>query len=318
MLLMGFNYWIDPLWNFSHKHNYNDYQIGFDERQQKTNYINSRDFDYDSLMIGTSRVTYMNENTFKDEKVFNYSLSNLHIDEYLSYINYAKKKNGKDFDMIYMELYQNSYNAEMKNTGRPASVYIDKAEDPMYKYKTLFSYKTLQSSLNNYEASSMNEYKGPRSYNRDNVAQTTYPNDRLPAISENFKASFKKKENKPFVYSEKYKNRLIQIKDANPNTKFVIFTDPIYQSRFELIMGNSEQRKAYERWFKDMVDVFGEVYSFHGETPLTTNPENYFDLFHYYPSVGDKMINAMQSPETHKDIVTIVNKDNIDQYLDSL
>ena len=30
--VMGFNFYIDPLWNFSHQNQYNDYQIGFDEK----------------------------------------------------------------------------------------------------------------------------------------------------------------------------------------------------------------------------------------------------------------------------------------------
>ena len=59
-----FNYYIDPLWNFNHKNEWNDFQDGFDERQQKTNYILSHPFQYDSLMIGTSRVTYMNQFEF--------------------------------------------------------------------------------------------------------------------------------------------------------------------------------------------------------------------------------------------------------------
>ena len=35
----GINYLVDPLWTFSHSNRFNNAQNGFDERQQKTNYI---------------------------------------------------------------------------------------------------------------------------------------------------------------------------------------------------------------------------------------------------------------------------------------
>lgn len=317
--VMGFNYWIDPLWNFSHKNQYNDYQIGFNERQQKTNYINSRkNFKYDSLMIGTSRVTYMNEHTFKKEKVFNYSLSSLHIDEYLPYIAYATKKNGKDFKTIYMELYVNSYDANTPNANSDPNGYFKQAEDPFYKYTSLFSYSTLKSSIDNFTASKANYYSGPRSYTRDNVGQTTYPNDRLSPLWDRFEAAFNTATNKPFNYDKDYKKKLLEIRKAYPHTKFVVFTDPIPAKRYDLIMSNKEQRQAYEKWYKDMISVFGEVYSFQGHTSITTDMNHYFDWFHYYPSVGDQMIKAIENPKGQKDILKIVKENNLKKYLNNI
>lgn len=317
--VIGFNYYIDPLWNFEHKNEYNDYQLGFDERQQKTNYINSREsFDYDSLLIGTSRVTYMDENEFDTEKVFNYSLSSLHIDEYLPYIKYATEKNGDEFDTIYMELYINSYDGNVVNTNQTPSNYINKAEDPFYRFTSLFSYSTLKSSIDNFKASKDNFYNGPRSYNRENVAQTTYPNDRLPALWERFESSFESSATKPYVYNEDYKNKLVELKETYPNTRFVIFTDLMPVKRLELILSNQEHRKAYERWYKDMVDVFGTIYSFQSVNATTTDLNNFFDWFHYYPSVGSKMINALEKPKENRDFITVVNKDNLEKYLNNL
>ncbi|MGX2961689.1 hypothetical protein JNUCC23_20880 [Peribacillus sp. JNUCC 23] len=314
-VVSGFNFWIDPLWNFPHKNEYNDYQVGFDERQQKTNFINSRKFDYDSLMIGTSRVTYMDAKNFEDERVFNYSLSSLHIDEYLPYIDYVTSKNKKDFDTIYMELYYNSYNQNEKNTNQDPSIYIEKSEEPFYKYTSLFSYSTLEYSLDNYKFSKENKYPGPRSYTRDLVAQTSYSNDRLPALWDRFEKSFKAEASTPFVYDKDYKNKLLELRNAYPDTKFVVFTEPAPAKRLNLVLSNEDQKQAYDRWYKDMVNVFGEVYSFQGETPITTNLDYYFDWFHYYPVVGDMMIDAIEAPKKHKDILYMVNKENVDEYL---
>ncbi|MDD3269201.1 MAG: hypothetical protein PHX14_07760, partial [Syntrophomonadaceae bacterium] len=41
----GFNYYIDPLWNFNHANPYNTIQASFDERQQKTNQVTFGKFD---------------------------------------------------------------------------------------------------------------------------------------------------------------------------------------------------------------------------------------------------------------------------------
>ncbi|WP_456273210.1 hypothetical protein [Bacillus sp. AK031] len=316
--IMGFNYWMDPLWNFSHQHSFNDYQIGFNERQQKTNMINSEDFDYDGLMIGTSRVTYMNHHDYEGQKVYNYSLSSLHIDEYLPYIEYAVEKNDTDFETIYMELYFNSFNDDLANNQQDPSVYIDKAEDPLYKFTSLFSLSTLESSMENYKISKENSYDGPRSYTRDNVAQTTFPNDGVPGSWGRFVERFKKEAEVPFAYSEQYKSKLENIKQKYPETEFKVFTDPIPAQRLDLILNEEDQRKAYERWFKDMIDVFGKVYSFQGHTPVTTNIDNYFDWFHYYPSVGHQMNLAIQNPEAYEDIMEVVTEENLDEYLKEL
>ena len=39
LFLGGVNYIVDPLWMFDHSNKFNQKQDGFDERQQKTNYI---------------------------------------------------------------------------------------------------------------------------------------------------------------------------------------------------------------------------------------------------------------------------------------
>ncbi|TKC17013.1 hypothetical protein [Robertmurraya kyonggiensis] len=315
--VMGFNYYIDPLWNYSHKNRFNDFQIGFDERQLKTNYINSRSkFDYDSLLIGTSRVTYMNYNEFENEKVFNYSLSSMHIDEYLPYIEYATKKNHKEFDTIYMELYVDSYDGNVKNTNKDSKVYIEKAEDPFYKITSLFSQSTLESSIENFNISKMNLYDGPRSYNRDNVAQTTLSNEAIPRLWMKFKDFFETKPSDSYVYDSEYKQKLMDIRNKYPNTKIVVFTDLMPAEKLKLILSNEAYRNAYERWYRDMVDVFGEVYSFHGYNRITENLDNFFDWFHYYPKIGDEMIHAIQEPSENKDILYIVNENNIEEFFD--
>ena len=98
--IMSFNFYIDPLWTFNHSNPYNDVQTVIDERQQKVNRIHYQPFEYDTLLIGSSRTTYINQNDFQDMNVYNFAASDLAFKEYKSFINYAKSENDGEFKRI--------------------------------------------------------------------------------------------------------------------------------------------------------------------------------------------------------------------------
>jgi len=316
--IMGFNYYIDPLWNYTHANDFNDYQLGFDERQLKTNYINSHDFNYDSLLIGTSRITYLDERAFTTESVYNYSLSGLQIEEYLPYMKYAEKKNGKPFKKIFIELYFDSANTSKPNTLNPPQTYIETSEAPFYAIKSLFSESTMHYARFNYDISKANHYDGARSYMRNNIAQTTYPNDDMEQSWQEFKGNFKAESAKPFMYDHDYPKRLQAIKDAFPNTELVVFTELMPAKRLQTILHNDNRYEAYSRWMNEMVDVFGTVYSFHTVNEVTTNMDNFFDWLHYYPNVGYLIIKSLENREDQSTIMQDVNKGNLDEYLENV
>lgn len=316
--IMGFNYYIDPLWNYTHANDFNDYQLGFDERQLKTNYINNHDFNYDSLLIGTSRITYLDERAFTTESVYNYSLSGLQIEEYLPYMKYAEKKNGKPFKKIFIELYFDSANISKPNTLNPPQTYIETSEAPFYAIKSLFSESTMHYARFNYDISKANHYDGARSYTRNNIAQTTYPNDDMEQSWQEFKNNFKAESAKPFMYDHDYQKRLQAIKEAFPNTELVVFTELMPAKRLQTILHNDNRYEAYSRWMNDMVDVFGTVYSFHTVNEVTTNVDNFFDWLHYYPNVGYLIIESLENREERSDMMQAVNKENLNEYLENV
>lgn len=316
--IMGFNYYIDPLWNYTHANDFNDYQLGFDERQLKTNYINNHDFNYDSLLIGTSRITYLDERAFTTESVYNYSLSGLQIEEYLPYMKYAEKKNGKPFKKIFIELYFDSANISKPNTLNPPQTYIETSEAPFYAIKSLFSESTMHYARFNYDISKANHYDGARSYTRNNIAQTTYPNDDMEQSWQEFKNNFKAESAKPFMYDHDYRKRLQAIKDAFPDTELVVFTELMPAKRLQTILHNDNRYEAYSRWMNDMVDVFGTVYSFHTVNEVTTRMDNFFDWLHYYPNVGYLIIESLENREERSNMMQTVNKENLDEYLENV
>jgi hypothetical protein len=90
---------MDPLWNFGHAHANNDVQIVTDEREQKTANQQYVPKSANTLLIGSSRSTYIHTTGFKNWDVYNYSVANLSMREYQSMMLYAFKKNS-DYERV--------------------------------------------------------------------------------------------------------------------------------------------------------------------------------------------------------------------------
>lgn len=316
--VMGFNYYIDPLWNFNHKNDYNTYQIGFDERQQKTNYITSRPFNYDSLLLGTSRVTYMDQTQFKENNVYNYSLSELHINEYGPFIEYAKKQKKSPFDKIYMELYFESFRKGESRFKDP-NLFFENSENPFYRYTSLFSYSTMKRSIDNMGYSKADYYDGYRSYNRDNVASTIYVNENIKESLEGYPEWFEEnKYEENYPYDPEYIEKLKRLTEENPSTNFVVFTDTMPAGKLKAILNDPYYWEMYERWIREMLEVFGEVYSFQTVNEYTSDEKYWFDNFHYYPNVGDKIIANLEGRENDPSFCIRVTKENVEAFFITL
>ena len=168
-IVAGINFFMDPLWCFSLSHRYNMKQDDFNERQQKTNYITFHDFDYRGIIIGASTSTNINQHSFRDLAVYNYAINGLQPIEFLPYLNYAKKRNGHDFDYIFLEM--NFLLAA--NLGPPifdAEKIFAETNGWLYRIKSLVSIDTLKFSRRNF----MNYLYGRHIYyDRNNVKYTT-------------------------------------------------------------------------------------------------------------------------------------------------
>ena len=318
--VMAFNYYIDPLWTFDHQNDFNDYQRGFDERVQKTNWINAQSaFNYDGLMIGTSRTTYINSDNF-EKPLFNYGLSNLHISEYTKYLQYAKDKNEKPFEKVYVELTITSYDSINKSKYSSTEDIFSNAEDPFHKYVSLFSNETFQHAQLNYEMSKEDHSTLPRVYDRDLQVSTTFPSKDIDKRIITFKrllASRDKSKPNWMEYEKNYVAYLQEIKDLFPESTIVPFTDLILADRLQIYINHPQVTAAYKRYITDIVEVFGAVYSFHQYNPVTTTRENFFDLYHFYPHIGDMVATSLQQGVSD-DIMIVVTADNIDAYFESL
>jgi len=119
------------------------------------------------------------------------------------------------------------------------------------------------------------------------------------------------------AYDEDYKQRLLNIRNAFPESEFIVFTDLAIADRLKLTIEHPQHTENYKRYIRNIVEVFGKVYSFHGYNEVTTNWDNFFDVYHFYPHIGDMVARDLQNG-VDTEILTIVTEENMDAYFESL
>ncbi len=290
-----FNFIMDPLWNFSHSHSLNNLQKGFDERQQKTNKIQHQPFMYNALLLGSSRATLLDQNKLSsnDVRVFNYATSLSMPQEYRDYVNFAKKKQDKEFKYLFLELDfygTNKNNKRLINYTGAKEIIVTK--ECFYRWKTLFSISTLKHSLNNLARAVLGKASF-RSYRRDNVALTDKYTEEI--VKENInKVTFDKAVGmKNYAYNDEYEDVLKTLHSENNQTNFSVFTSPVSSYYLDLLFKEGLWDE-YEKWLHAVVNVFGEVYHFMDYNTVTKEYVHYFiDYHHVYPEVQGMMANKI-------------------------
>ena len=317
-----FNYTIDPLWTFCHSNRYNNAQPGFNERQLKTNRAYFCGLEqYDALLLGSSRTTYINQHDFKGMKVFNYAAVSMYPSHFKGWIDIAKKIKGKPFETIILGMdffgsCDGSFCKHQINTTPSAESYFKTATSFLYRYKMLFSMDTLHRSIESVEHS---RYLGTEDYTRDNVKRTIHINSQRAQRARNQQKQIYVNAfyGKAYHYNEKLKDEFNMLQQENPSTRFIVFTTPISTELFKILV-KSGNLPDYERWLRMLVDVFGAVYDFMGVNSVTNNPSNYADLHHFYPEFGRLIadrITGMDNPELPEDFGILVTKENLDAHL---
>lgn len=317
----GFNWYIDPLWVFEHSNPYNNIQAGFDERQQKTNRVAFGSNHYNMLVLGSSRVTYIDQHDFTGYKAFNYAVDNMLLDEYYGYIEFAKKKNGRDFEVLVLGLDFAATNRNLTfKDFQPPSFYIATAEQPVYRLKTLLSTQVLERSRDNYNYAREGVPKD-FFYDRRNVKTLMKVEDSAERDRKVWATVWKYEQDiyAGYQYAD-VREKLIKIRESNPQSRIIVFTTPDSWPMFELIVKEGLY-PYYKQWLRDSVEVFGEVYNFMTLNSITCDLDNFYDGAHVYPTVGTLIAHRVigaSDPGIPGDFGILVTRENIDQHLSSI
>ncbi|OHD63297.1 MAG: hypothetical protein A2176_00215 [Spirochaetes bacterium RBG_13_51_14] len=310
LLVIGINYFMDPLWCFAISHKYNQFQDPFNERIQKTNYLTFRDRKYHAVLIGTSRSTCINQYSFKGISVFNYSCNGLTLPEYAEYLKYAKKRSGNAIRHIFigLDFRQTMGKFKVRPSIKPVdnvestdpNLIISRANSPLYRLKSLLSVDTLKYSLRNY-----NYYRRGNSYyyTRDNVKiHTRYSRKVLDDIIAFYLDYFDKSVYPRYKYDETYVAALKKIRDENPDTTIIVYTTPESGPLMKIFIKH-DLLEYYFRWLSDIVAVFGGCYHFMYPNIVTRNYHDYYhDAVHTNPEVGDMIADVIYNNKPHADL----------------
>ncbi|MCM3791569.1 hypothetical protein M3221_24930 [Domibacillus indicus] len=315
--LAALNYLIDPLWTFSPKHAWNDRQDVINERQQKTNRIYFQPFLYDTILLGSSRSTYVDQHEFKSMKVYNYSVSNMSIREYDTFLAFAEKHSEQPIQRVILGV--DFFKSSVQESSQPYSLtnYEKQFEDPLYRFKNLLSLDTLKYSLKDARMSITNEVSLERVYNRENVADAKEISQKEREEQTAQKINRFKQEfyGSHYVYNPRYKEYLTIFNKRHPNVEKIVYTTPISMELFDALV-ETGHLKDYEQWLRDLVDVYGGVYNFMYPNEVTNDLNNYFDGHHFYPETGTKIAKRIDAgPDAESSFGVYVTKENIDQHL---
>ncbi len=319
-LIFFINYIVDPLWLFQHSNKFNQKQGSYDERQLKTNYLyyNLKD-NFDGILLGSSRATYVNQNDFENMNIFNYSSGAMHPYEYKFYIDFAKKIKGKELKYIIIASdFFGTNRTDIKSRIDPKK-YIDNTIN-YNRYKLLFSIDTFNKSFKNirYSFKDRDLY-----YDRNTVKyhKIIPRDDMIKKHIVSIKESTNLVSDPNYSYDSQYITMLKTIKNENPNTKFIIYTSAVTSDLFVSIIKNANRWEEYKKWLNELIEVFGEVNHFMYINSVTKNLDNYYDDNHAYPFalkfIANKLSNT-NNAEIPEDFGVLLTKSNIDEYLESI
>lgn len=305
-----FNYWMDPFWCFNHSHKYNNIQKGTNERQQKSNYIYFNKKKYDTLLLGSSRTTYLDNSSFKELKVFNFSAAGMRPQEYLTYIDFVVNDTHHNINNIIIGMdffgYLN-YGLFMFNE---ADNIITTTKSSLYKYKMLVSFDGLNNSIKN-----IRDYMKNRTsdrYNRDAIKTRNFVSHNKETIIKDIKIYSKTEySSNP---NPNYLNIISKIKYNYNDKDFIIYTTPISSLLFNQLvkMGHYEN---YENWLRLLVSVYGKVYHFMYINNITNDYLNTFaDSNHAYTKTNNLIVDTITN-QVKNDFGIILTKDNIEENL---
>jgi hypothetical protein len=314
---------VDPLWCFSHPYHLGKYRKPFDERQQKTNHLTfSPPLRHDALILGNSRTALINQNEFAGMRAYNYAQAGMTTYEYGEYLDYFKRTVGTPTTVILGLGFSNTIGGANHSAEKP-SHYIATATGPFYRFRTLFASDTLGYSWGNLRMQHFLEHRkrwaGHMLYDHANVAIVIPPNDAATAqikMNETLD-DLVKSYGSGYRYREDLKSSLQKLRDDNTGSRFSVFTAPVTE-RYYCALVLAGRLPEYERWLRETVEVFGQVWHFEYPHSIARDPANYWDAHHFFPFVGTLIAHRMtgvSDPRLPQDFGMLLTPATIDTAL---
>ena len=314
---------VDPLWQWDHPWHLTRWHRPFNERMQKTNYLASHKLNIDTLIVGSSRSSYINPEWLGTGNGFNYAVSSGKPSEFATHISYVKKRSKMPLRLVVIES-SFGHALAVDTTFEEPQKYIDDAEDWAKKYKNLFSRDTYKLAKNSrrsplynyylYEGEVMHSYRYPyREY-----ANSTAKEQEVSSQVDSYRKNAYNR-----AYDELFSEHLSDIHKALGDTDFIVYTTPVSAPMMHL-MYDMGRMDAYERWLRELVAEFGRVYHFMYPSTITMDSDSFNDAHHPTIDTSEEIVNIIMGLDNNEttydadDVCMILRRDNIDQYINRL
>ena len=242
------NFIADPFWAFQQSNIFNRVQLPFNEREQKTNYLTYHGRSFDSILIGNSRTTLINQNDFRNMKTFNYAVSAIAPSEFPGYIAYALNRSGGRVNTVYISCSFASANCRIEQgVPKPPSYYIGMAMEPLHRLKMLtnlnlipYSYRVIKENIT--------QPKSGIHYDRNNIASMIpFERTEQERIFRKDLDNYLNLYSNAFVYDSKhFSHNMLEIIKSNPELKFIAFSPPV-TSEMHCLIKKTGLEKQYEQ-----------------------------------------------------------------------
>lgn len=312
--IVAFNALIDPLWFFSHQNRWNENQVGFDERQQKTNRVLFGGFDYDGVLLGSSRSTYIDQRHFTGQRIFNFAVSGMRPAEYPGYLRFVREVRGRPVSTVAIGIDFFASSSHYASGASNPEHYFDMARRPFYRAEMLIAADTFKKS----KESILSAHKDCDCYSRENIkhlrrVSPTEHQDLLRKDLAHFHTLYK-----DYAYDDNLPSLWKQLRIQNPETRFIIFTTPISAPLFRELVA-AGRLSDVRRWLGDAIEVFGEVTDFMGVNSVTIDDQRYQDGSHFYPETGRLIVERLQNEKgVPADFGVRVTASNLNSHLAAL
>ncbi len=292
---------IDPLW-YGKGNKLTKVNSIFNERLTKTNLLLNSDKEYDCLILGSSRLTLLDNKSLKKNTCFNYSFSAGTAEEFIVYGEYVKSI-GIYPKKVYVGI--DGFNfipSNIKATPFKRNVEIKK---PVPLYQPYFlSLDTLRFSLRIIRG----ELPDSRFYDQ-NFQGKVFAH--IPKYKPKF-SNKKTNEKCNFSRTVYYK----QIRGIFPDAEIVGYISPVsvwttFNDIYARGVLNCQLQGIYEA-----AKSFDITYDFSLPSEITTRTDNTYDGSHYYPRVHDEIATFLEGKNLDPAIDSgiIVNQLSLDEY----
>lgn len=307
------NLFVDPSYQWFSNKFINFKRKSFDERVIKTNYLANINNNYDALLIGNSRSTYLDARNFDlNVSIFNYSVGAMSVYEYEDVIENFIELTGKEPKVILIGIDPYNYKGDeigkLKNLLHESTSYI-------HKIKSLLSIDTFKFSLiairNTVQEKFRLKNRKQSYYDNDlvkgNKRQNTFSNQRYIKVSEN--APY----NVDFELLDEYR----RLKNKYHHIKFIVYCLPFHADLIKQMQTDIAFYEKNEKYIKGLIDIFDTIYYFNYVNNHNITYTNFYDPVHFYPYLGDIIIEGFNNLYHHKqaNFGYLINNNNYKNFI---